>query len=124
VITSLGQLFPNHLAEDSLMRWKVLILASLASAVAGFGLAVVVALFFFNSLRELATNGLATMGIVTILFFAIAFAGFFVYRHTARRRKLQTTLAVVLTFLLTVTAFVLGTIITPRLQLPRPQIRG
>jgi tryptophan-rich sensory protein len=101
------------------MRWKVLILASLATAIVGVGLALLITLVFYNSLSALVAHGPAAMGTLTILFLAIGFAGFFVYRHTARRRKLQTILAVLLTLLLTVAAFVLGSVLTPKLHLPR-----
>jgi hypothetical protein len=107
------------------MRWKVLILTSLAAAIAGVGLALTVTLVFFNSLQELLSHAPATMAALAILFLAIAFAGFFVYRHTARRRKLQTALAVVLTFLLTTAAFALGSMLTPKLKVTRiPTTRG
>jgi purine-cytosine permease-like protein len=107
------------------MRWKVLILASLAAAIAGVGLALIITLVCYNSLSELVTHGLPAMGTLTILLMAIAFAGFFVYRHTARRRKLQTTLAVLFTLVFTAAAFALGSFVTPKLHLSRaPAARG
>ncbi|MEA2206829.1 MAG: hypothetical protein QOE77_3605 [Blastocatellia bacterium] len=107
------------------MRWKVLILTSLAAAIAGVGLALTFTLVFFDSLHELLSHAPATMGTLAILFLAMAFGGFFVYRHTARRRKLQTALAVVLTFLLTTAAFALGSMLTPKLKITRiPATRG
>jgi len=112
----------NSLASGTrfqLMRWKVLILTSLAAAIAGVGLALIITLVFFNALQELLAHAPATMAVLAILFLAIAFAGFFVYRHTARRRKLQTALAVLLTFLLATAGFALGSMLTPKLKVTR-----
>jgi len=107
------------------MRWKLLILASLTAAIAGVSLALVVILGFYGSLRDLATHDLPFILTLAIPLVVIGFAGFFVYRHTARRRKLQTALAVLLTLFLTVAAFALGSILTPRLYLPlMPAPRG
>ena len=100
------------------MRWKLLILASLAAAVIGVGLPLAVILGVYGSLKELAAHNLIFWLTMTIPLIMNAFVGFFVYRHTPRRRKLQTTLAVLLTFFLTVAAFALGSILTPRLYLP------
>src|SRR5687767_8875619 len=100
------------------MRWKLLILASLIAAVAGVGLAWAVILVGYGSLRDLAAHNLPFRLTLTIPLLMYAIAGFFVYRHTARRRKLQTTLAVLLTFFLTLAAFALGSILTPRLYVP------
>jgi uncharacterized BrkB/YihY/UPF0761 family membrane protein len=101
------------------MRWKVLILTSLVATVAGVGLALVIILLGYNSLDELLTHRWPAMGSIAILFTLTALVGFFVYRHTPRRRKLQTTLAVLLTILLTAAAFALGSVLTPRLHLSR-----
>src|SRR5687768_13802832 len=100
------------------MRWKLLILASLIAAIAGVGLAFAVILVGYGSLRDLAVHNLPFRLTLTIPLVMVAVAGFFVYRHTARRRKLQTTLAVLLTFLLTLAALALGSVLTPRLYIP------
>ena len=99
-------------------------LASLASAIAGVGLALLITLVFYNSVSEML-GGAGELGVIIVLVLAVSFAGFFVYRHTARRRKLQTTLAVVFTLLFTVAAFALAALFTPRAQLwPAPAARG
>ena len=100
------------------MRWKLLILASLIAAIAGVSLALTVTLLGYGSWRELAAHNLPFKLTLIIPLIMDAIAGFFVYRHTARRRKLQTTLAVLLTFFLTLAGFALGSILTPRLYLP------
>lgn len=99
------------------MRWKVLILTSLAAAVAGVGLSLVIILVGYHSLDELLTHRWPVRGTIAILFALTALAGFFVYRHTPRRRKLQTTLAVLFIVLFTAAAFALGAVLTPRLRL-------
>ncbi|MEO8436740.1 MAG: hypothetical protein ABI596_17715 [Pyrinomonadaceae bacterium] len=118
--TQVELLSPTRLRAEAskLMRWKLLILASLIAAIAGVGLACAVILVGYGSLRDLATHNLPFSLTLTIPLVMVTLAGFFVYRHTARRRKLQTTLAVLLTFFLTVAAFALGSILTPRLYLP------
>ena len=90
------------------MRWKLLILTSLLAAIAGVGLALVVILGFYGSLKSLSTHELSLTLTFAIPLAATAFAGFFTYRHTARRRKLQTLLGVLFTLLLSVAGFTLG----------------
>ena len=90
------------------MRWKLLILTSLLAAIAGVGLALVVIIGFYGSLKSLSTHELSLTLTFAIPLAATAFAGFFTYRHTARRRKLQTLLVVALTLLLTLAGFALG----------------
>ena len=90
------------------MRWKLLILTSLAAAIAGVGLALVITLGFYGSLKNLSTHEVALLLTFAIPLAATAFAGFFTYRHTARRRKLQTLLVVLLTLLLTFAGLALG----------------
>ena len=107
------------------MRWKLLILTSLVAAIAGVGLPLVVILGFYGSLKNFSTHAVALLLTFAIPLATTAFAGFFTYRHTARRRKLQTVLAVVLTLLLTLAGFALGSRLTPRLNLPgMPAPRG
>ncbi len=85
------------------MRWKLLVATSLVAAVGGAGASygLVYALFYFSKLHPASP---------AIIFYAqlpplvtSASAGFFVYRHTARRRKLQTLMAVLLSLVLAVT---------------------
>ena len=90
------------------MRWKLLILTSLVTAIAGVGLALVVILGFYGSMKHLSTHELSLTLTFAIPLAATAFAGFFTYRHTARRRKLQTVIVVVLTLVLTLAGFALG----------------
>ena len=90
------------------MRWKLLILTSLVAAIAGVGLALVVIFGFYGSLKSLSTHEVSASLTFALPLATTAFAGFFTYRHTARRRKLQTFFVVVLTLLLTLAGFALG----------------
>ena len=90
------------------MRWKLLILTSLVAAIAGVGLTLVVILGFYGSLKNLSTHELSRTLTFAIPLALTAFAGFFTYRHTARRRKLQTVLVVVLALVLTLAGFALS----------------
>lgn len=102
-----------------------MIFTSLAAAIGGTGIVFLMTFGFYGSLATLAAHGVSAMLTVAILLLAVAFAGFFVYRHTARRRKLQTAIAVLLTLVLTGAAFVLGALWTPDLRLSRaPATRG
>ena len=96
------------------MRWKLLILTSLTAAITGFSLVLAVMLGFYGSLEILSNREIPLILTIAFPLAAISFAGFFVYRHTARRRKLQTALAVLLTFFLTVAAFAVVSILTTR----------
>jgi hypothetical protein len=102
------------------MRWKLLMLASLAAAFIGCGLWSAFVIGVFGNARTVARNDwllLATM----VLPLAIAvYSGVFVYRHTARRRKTQATITVVLALLLSIVAYVMArTILPDRLYIPR-----
>jgi hypothetical protein len=97
------------------MRWKLLILTSLLAAIAGVGLALAVILGFYGSLKNLSTHEVSASLTFALPLATTACAGFFTYRHTARRRKLQTVLVVVLALLLTLAGFALGSMLTPKL---------
>lgn len=101
------------------MRWKLLVIASLAAAFIGCGLWSALVIGVFGNARTLARNDwllLATM----VLPVAIAvYSGVFVYRHTARRRKTQATITVILALLLSLVAYLLAWAILPeRLYIP------
>jgi hypothetical protein len=101
------------------MRWKLLVIASVAAAFLGCGLWSALVISVFGNARTLARNDwllLATM----ILPVAIAFySGVFVYRHTARRRKTQATITVIFALLLTLgTYLVASTFFVDRLYVP------
>jgi hypothetical protein len=89
------------------LRWKLLVLTSLAAAIVGAG-------SFAALAQVLPTPAASPRGIDLLLaatllapLAASTYAVIFVYRHTARRRKLQAALTALLSLLLTVGAFLL-----------------
>lgn len=106
------------------MRWKLLIIASLAAAAAGFGLWLGLLLAAFGDLPTLAQHAALLLLSDLIPVVAIVGAGLFVYRHTARRRKLQAALTAALAILLIVAAYLVGSFLSPRLRGPRHTPRG
>ena len=87
------------------MRWKLLITTSVVAAFAGFGLWCAITIGIFGSARSLARNDGVLLASTLIPFVSALIAGFFAYRHTARRRKMQALITSVLAILLTVVAY-------------------
>lgn len=92
------------------MRWKLLITASLLAAFVGVGLTIVM----FTSLLNVPMNAtlldVLTSPLSPLLYCIppITLAGIFVYRHTARRRKLQALITVLLASGLICASFLLA----------------
>ena len=86
------------------MRWKLLIIASLAAALIGAG-GVRLLVYWTDGLTKpiSAQPTLLAGSIIIPLVFAVL-ASVFVYRHTARRRKLQAALTALLSLVLTLAA--------------------
>jgi phosphoglycerol transferase MdoB-like AlkP superfamily enzyme len=86
------------------VRWKLLIITSLVAALLSAG-----GMYVFTYLSKTypaAPNELPplSLGLVVISLAVTALASVFVYRHTARRRKLQAALTALLSLILTVAA--------------------
>ena len=86
------------------MRWKLLAIASLLAAIAGVGAGA-----GMGHLLAIPPDGLVSGGLhgTLLLLFplaAVTYASIFVYRHTARRRKLQAFLTALLSLLLAAAA--------------------
>ncbi len=105
------------------MRWKLLIIASLAAAIAGFGLWLGLLLAAFGSLAGLARHPALLSLTCFIPLVIIASASLFVYRHTSRRRKLQAAVTAALALLLIAAAYLVGSSLSPRLRAPRHTAR-
>ena len=104
------------------MRWKLLFIVCLAGGIIAFLLWEIAILFVFAPRGPVAPSHRQIL-IATFLIPLIvaAFSGLFVYRHTARRRKTQATLSVLLTLLLTAAIYFAGSNLFPqRLRLPGP----
>jgi len=90
------------------MRLKLVVIVSLLAAIVGAGSCIALVLGIF-SVKGLLVTSTLLLPIATIIF-----ASIFVYRHTARRRKLQAFLTVVLATLLTLALFIVVSIVSAR----------
>ena len=95
------------------MRLKLVLLASLLAAVVGTGSCIALVLGVFSR-QALTSPGLLVLSTFVFPLATIIFASIFVYRHTARRRRLQAFLTLVLATLLTVALFIVTAIVTTR----------
>jgi purine-cytosine permease-like protein len=95
------------------MRLKLVVIASLLAAVAGAGTCIALVLGVFSR-AALSSPGLLVLSTFLLPLATIIFASIFVYRHTARRRRLQAFLTVVLAALLTISLLILASIVTSR----------
>jgi cytochrome bd-type quinol oxidase subunit 2 len=105
------------------MRLKLVIITSLLAALVGAGGSIAIILGIFSSLKSLRTPGPAVVATLLLPIVTVLAASFFVYRHTARRRKLQAFLTAMLATFLSLCLFLLASIVTaPRqpIQLPQP----
>ncbi len=107
------------------MRLKLVLISALIAAVAGAGSAIAIILFVFSSLKPIITPGLLVVSTYLLPLLATLLASVFVYRHTARRRRLQAVLTAIIALVLTILLFVLASIVTARRepiqQQPGPQ---
>ena len=102
------------------MRPKLVVGVSLLAALLGAGSCIGIVLGVFSALNPVAKPGLLVAATLLLPIATIVFASVFVYRHTARRRKLQAFITAVLATLLTLGLFVLATIWSSRRNTPEP----
>ena len=95
------------------MRLKLVIAASLLAAIVGAGSCIALVLGVF-SVKALSNPGLLVTSTLLLPIATIIFASIFVYRHTARRRKLQAFLTAILATLLTLLFFISASILSAR----------
>lgn len=105
------------------MRLKLVLISSLAAAIVGAGLAVTIILFVFSSLTPIASPGPVVFGTYLLPLLTTLLAAIFVYRHTARRRKLQAALSVLVSLLLTLAILLAASILTSRPDPIQPEPR-
>jgi hypothetical protein len=103
------------------MRLKLVFICSVVAAAVGAGSAIGIILSVFSSLKPITAPGLLVLATFLLPAGAVLLAASFVYRHTARRRKLQAALTVILSLILTITLFVIGSIVTSRIHPIRPE---
>ena len=106
------------------MRPKLVVGVSLLASIIGAGSCTGIVFVVFSAFNPTATIGWLVVLSLLLPIAAIIFATIFVYRHTARRRKLQAFMTAVLATLLTLGLLVLATILsTRRNQIQRaPQV--
>jgi hypothetical protein len=102
------------------MRLKLVLIAALIAAVAGAGSAIAIVLLVFSSLESITSPGLLVVATYLLPLLSTLFASIFVYRHTARRRKLQAALTVIISLVLTLAVFVAASMLTARSTLEQP----
>ena len=105
------------------MRLKLVFAASVLAAVVGAGICIALVLGVF-SVKTLSNPGLLATSTLVLPIATIAFASIFVYRHTARRRKLQAFLTAMIAIILTLTFLIAASMLTGRYRPlePRPPV--
>jgi hypothetical protein len=95
------------------MRWKLLALMATIAALVSCGLWSGLAIGCCGSAAGLAHHDWLYLASHAIPIGIAALAAFFVYRHTARRRKTQTFLTMFLTLVLTAITYLIAASIFP-----------
>ena len=84
------------------MRWKLLIITSLVASLVGAGGMHALVYWTEAYLTPFSEQPSLLTGLIIVPLVSAALASIFIYRHTARRRKLQATLTASLSLILTV----------------------
>jgi len=105
------------------MRLKLVFAAAALAALVGAGSCIALVQGVF-SVNVLSRPGLLVTSTLLLPIAAIVFAAIFVYRHTARRRKLQALLTAVIAMLLTLTLFIVASILSAHRVQPNVTLHG
>lgn len=95
------------------MRLRLVLAASVLAAIVGAGSSIAVVLGVFSA-AALSNPGLLVTSTLLLPIAAIIFASIFVYRHTARRRRLQAFLTAILATVLTLGLLIFASILSAR----------
>ena len=95
------------------MRLKLVFAASVLAALVGAGSCIALVLGVF-SVKALSNPGLLVAWTLVLPIATTVIAAIFVYRHTARRRRLQALLTAIIATLLTLTLFIVASILSAR----------
>ena len=101
------------------MRPKLVAGISMLAALVGAGSYIGILTALSTSLKSTRPGIIVTLTLLLPIG-AIVFASIFVYRHTARRRKLQALITAMLATLLTLSLFALVTILSARREQVHP----
>ena len=96
------------------MRLKLVMLVALIAAVVGAGSSIAIILTRSTSVHVLSSPDLVITATLVLPIACVVLAAFFVYRHTARRRKTQALLTGVLAAFLSLAVFIVASILTSR----------
>jgi hypothetical protein len=84
------------------MRWKLLIVTSIAAALVASASWFLLIILFFNGSAAIVPLDARLWPLTMVLPFLLAvLGGFFVYRHTSRKRKTQAAITVLAVLMLT-----------------------
>lgn len=103
------------------MRLKLILLVSLIASVVGAGSSTLIILSRSASLHVFSSPDLVVISTFVLPVACIILAGFFVYRHTSRRRKTQALLTGLLAAFLSLGVFIAVSILTSRTTPIQPQ---
>lgn len=96
------------------MRWKLLLLVSLIAALVACGAwSLLIMIIFGHSARPMQPHDWLLLASAAVPLAMAGVAGFFIYRHTSRRRKTQAMLTILLTLLLSIAACLATTKLFP-----------
>ncbi|SRR5216684_4384581 len=102
------------------MRWKLLVLVSLVAALLALGLWSAVTIAVWGSARVMARSDWLLLCSLLIPLGVSAYAGVFIYRHTARRRRTQAVFSILLTLFLSAGTYLVASQVFPdKLIIPR-----
>ena len=102
------------------MRWKLLALVSFPAAFVACGLWSALAIGLFGTAKDLARHDWLLLASAVVPLAVAVFAGVFVYRHTAGRRKTQAVFTALLTLFLSVGTYLVASQVFPdKLVIPR-----
>ncbi len=93
------------------MRWKLFLIAALLASVAGAGSTLGLVYGLTRPLQSLLRPSIFALGALLLPIAAITYASIFVYRHTARRRRLQAMLTALVASVLTLTILLLSSVL-------------
>ena len=101
------------------MRWKLLVVTSIAATLVASALWFATIIVFFSPAAIVTLHAWMWPASLTIPLALSALAGFFVYRHTPRRRKTQGVITVLIVLTLTALACSVASRVLPKyLELP------
>ncbi len=96
------------------LRWKLLIVVPMLAALVGAGACAAAARLLSNNDGGGTLPAWAAVVALVAPIACVVYASIFVYRHTARRRTLQAAATALLASLLTLTALLLGSLLSGR----------